>query len=475
MNKYFFFDRGILNGYMLSNAKMEVNKITKDVEHNPLFREDFFSEPPRKWEVRYDNGYPNLIYDPIYKVYRCYYTCFTYDNSAAETPLEERGYTNYKPKENRITSLCYAESIDGIHFTKPNLGLVEFENSKENNILMRYAHGTGVFLDKEETDPKKRYKLITKVEYNHNRNYMAVAFSEDGIHFTKPLEWSKYNPAADSHNFVFRDPQTGKFLLFTRTWKNGVRICARSESSDFINWSEPIEVLRGTGFENEVYSMAVFPYEGLYLGLASIYHNGDTEADNFDTVDLELKYSTRSDAWDSVAMGDYLIPRGQGTYPNGEFDCGCIYAAAPIEIENKLWIYYMGGNGRHTNFRETSFARGWLEKDKFAGYINKNEEKESKLVTSHFCLYGTNLSVLADMEENGLLKIALGTKSGVVYEGFEEENCILEKQEDGYYKLSYKNKSLNELRNKPVSLHITFKKAKLYAMKGDLENYMLKY
>src|SRR5262245_6620382 len=30
---------------------------------------------------------------------------------------------------------CYAESEDGTHFTRPNLGLVEFKGSKENNII----------------------------------------------------------------------------------------------------------------------------------------------------------------------------------------------------------------------------------------------------------------------------------------------------------------------------------------------------
>lgn len=474
-NKYFFFDSGVLNGYLMTNATIKVNKLHKDTENNPLFQEDFFADPPRKWEVRYDNAYPNLIYDDKYQVYRCYYTCFTYDESAANTPLSERADTSYRPMGNRITSLCYAESVDGVHFTKPNLGLVEFEGSTDNNILMRYAHGTGVFLDKMEIDPQKRFKLMTKVEYNNNRHYMAVAFSEDGIHFTKPLEWPHFNPAADSHNFVLRDPKTGKFLLFTRIWKNGLRICARSESTDFINWSEPVEVLRGSGFGNEVYSMVVYPTDNLYLGIASMYHNGDTLASDFDTVDVELKYSTSTDAWESISPGNYLIERGKGSYPLGDFDCGCIYAAAPLEIDGKIWVYYMGGNGQHTNFRETSFARGWLEKDKFAGYIQKQPELPSKLVTSHFCVYGNDISILADVEEGGTLKVALGTKSGRVYEGYEQENCILTKQPDGYYHVAFANRDLLELRTNPVSFHITFEKATLYAIRGQLENHMLKY
>ena len=44
---------------------------------------------------------------------------------------------------------CYAESMDGIHFTRPNLGLVEFQGSKENNIIYRgvEAHNFAPFRD----------------------------------------------------------------------------------------------------------------------------------------------------------------------------------------------------------------------------------------------------------------------------------------------------------------------------------------
>ena len=135
----------------------------------------------------------------------------------------------------------------------------------------------------------------------------------------------------------------------------------------------------------------------------------------------------------------------------------------------------MGGNGRHTGFRETSFARDWLEKDKFAGYVPRDPKREGKLATSHFTVYGEDLYILADVEKGGSLAVGLGTKGGAVYEGFEQENCVLTRQEDGYWRISFKNKSILELRTKPVSLHITFMAAKLYALKGTLENHRLKY
>ena len=56
------------------------------------------------------------------------------------------------------TSFCYAESRDGVVWTKPDLGLFSYRNNNRNNILFRQigsaaegtlsrVHGAGVFID----------------------------------------------------------------------------------------------------------------------------------------------------------------------------------------------------------------------------------------------------------------------------------------------------------------------------------------
>ena len=63
--------------------------------------------------------------------------------------------------------MCYAESEDGIHWTKPDLGLVELNGSKKNNIclvesevysLSRVNDFLTVLHDPEDPDPERRYK-----------------------------------------------------------------------------------------------------------------------------------------------------------------------------------------------------------------------------------------------------------------------------------------------------------------------------
>lgn len=469
MEKFFFFDRGFLQPQATRNFEVRVCKGVKDRENGPFFREDFFSEPARKWEVRYDNGYPNLFYDPIAGLYRLYYTLFTKDPDSAATPLAERAGKQYTPRGDRVTSTAYAESKDGIHWVKPSLGLVEFEGSRDNNILMLYAHGTSVMLDDQELDPRKRYKLMTRVDYPGTRGFMAVSFSPDGIHWQELLPWPKHNPQADSHNYVFRDPTDGRYKMVTRIWKNGMRISAMCESSDFIHWSEPKEILRGSGFENQVYSMPVFRDGKLFFGLASIFHEGDMDAEDFDCVDLELTMATQVENFDFVAPRDTLIDRGAGKYPTGEFDCGCIYASPPVEIDGKNYIYYMGGNGQHTNYRETSFARAAFEKDKWACLAPKDPERESQVMLSAFHFYGERFEILVDAERISDLKIALyeGYRSKEPMEGYGFDDAVLEPAEDGYYRVRFA-KPLLDLDTKNPCIVIRAKNVRLYTLRGEL-------
>ncbi|EKN66488.1 hypothetical protein BABA_15302 [Neobacillus bataviensis LMG 21833] len=473
--KYLFLDSGIINGHYCENSQLHVQAIQKDQVHNPLFKEGFFADNPKEWEVRYDNAYPNVFFDPFENIYRCYYTLFLKDDDSSQTPLEERPGKQYKPSSTRVTGFCYAYSEDGINWVKPTLGLVEFKGSKENNIIFRNAHGSCVYLDKEEIDTDKRYKLLTKIDYSHENSYMAIAYSSDGVHFTDPIPWPKFNPQADTYNYFFRDPVTKRFVLITRIWKNGLRIPAKSESEDFIHWSEPTEITRGHGFDSQIYSMPIFRYENIYLGLPSMYKEGDRLDENFDTVDVKLNFSVDMDHWEYVTQNESFIPRGEGKYPTGEFDCGCIFASVPVEIDDKLYFYYMGGNGQHTNYRETSFARGFIEKDKFAYYSQKNPDCQSIIYTAGFSFFGNELTLLADLEEGGCIRYEIVNRATLkAVEGFSANECEPITL-SGWQDIKFKEKEITDVGNGTYSLRFIFEKAKLYALDGFLNVIKRKY
>jgi len=137
---------------------------------------------------------------------------------------------------NQVT--CYAESTDGIHFVRPNLGLVEFEGSKENNIIYRgqEAHNFAPFRDENPAaKPEERYRALAGIL---GKLYAFV--SPDGIH------WKKLQPEPvvtkgdfDSLNLSFWDVQTQSYRCFSRYSDGGVRSVQSCTSSDFIHWTDP--------------------------------------------------------------------------------------------------------------------------------------------------------------------------------------------------------------------------------------------
>ncbi len=89
----------------------------------------------------------------------------SFDAKQLKTPAPK----NWRP-------MCYAESKDGIHWTKPNLGLVEFNGNKNNNICLIQGNPQSLTLvndflsvlhDPDDPDPSKRFKVayIAHVPY----------------------------------------------------------------------------------------------------------------------------------------------------------------------------------------------------------------------------------------------------------------------------------------------------------------------
>lgn len=465
MNKYFSFDNGFLQGLQCTNMKIVLNPLHK--ENEVYFTED------KSWEPRFDNSYPNVLYDKKEKIYRIYYTSFLYDAESSNTPLSERVGKNYMPTATRICGLLYAQSTDGINWEKPELNLVEWNGSKANNIIMRDCHGGGVFIDEEELDPAKRYKLITKIDHSHSLRYMACAFSADGIHFTDPIKWTVHDPAADTHNFAFRDKRDGKFKLITREWLNGLRIVSLCESTDFLNWSMPVELTRGEGVGQQIYSMPVYQDGNLYMGLASMYHDGDRNDVDFDTVDVSLRYSSRLSGFEKVS-DEYFIPRSRAPYPQKP-DGGCVYSSVPIRQDGKLYFYYMGGNGQHTNYREGSLMRGYINEDEYASWQVKDGTSEAVITTTGLNFYGENLKILADVDNPSdisveLIKIDREYRFGEVIEDFK----VSLSGEGRLYNIKFPQEIFT-LKNQVCHMRFRMKSGKIYAVYGDFEVLQQRY
>jgi hypothetical protein len=138
--------------------------------------------------------------------------------------------------------VAYAESEDGIRWSRPDLGLVEFQGSKSNNILPEKVFP---FFD---TNPAcatdARYKAITCEEGAGLFGKGSLWFwkSADGIHWTRLAEEPLLvDGKLDSHNLVYYDAVRDEYRLYFRAFRDStppVRDVKTMTSKDFTTWSK---------------------------------------------------------------------------------------------------------------------------------------------------------------------------------------------------------------------------------------------
>ena len=372
--RYLLLDQRIID--RVENATLRVCRAEKDTA-NPLLKED------KPWEVRYDNLYPNVRRDPATELYQCWYSPFIVDEAARDTPVADRSKTKYDP-ERREMGVCYAESRDGIAWTKPDLGLVEFEGSKNNNVVARGPHGAGVYFDPRETEAARRYKMF------YVDRDISGAFSTDGKRWGEAVRLPEIEADGDTHNNAIWVASLGKYVGITRLWddRTGQRLVARTESTDFASWTRAVEVMRADprSPESQTYSMPVFEHEGVFLGLVAIFHVPS------DTVQTELAWSPDTVHWERIDAGSPIIARG----PAGAPDSGCAYAAAPVFEEDHIRLYYGASNGPHTGWRDGFLCLARLRSDRFAGFEASSAGWPATVVTRPVKVTSDDLRVNAD-------------------------------------------------------------------------------
>ncbi len=172
------------------------------------------------------------------------------------------GLEGYTPHE--VT--CYAESDDGIHWTKPPLGLCEYNGSKDNNIILMNDEACHNFTPCIDTNPacppEQHYKALGGVSKG-----LYLFYSADGIHWTKAQPEPVFTKGLfDSQNGMFYDSIRQCYTCYSRLVAelNGGRkgrAIQRCISQDAIHWSEPETLDYGEDAPGmELYTNAIHPY-----------------------------------------------------------------------------------------------------------------------------------------------------------------------------------------------------------------------
>jgi hypothetical protein len=213
------------------------------------------------WEGGTSAAYMTVIKDG--GTYRLYYRGGTKTDTGSIKPGTE------------VT--CYAESPDGKTWVKPKLGLVSFEGSTENNIVLgpnsrRSSCNFAAMLDDRPGVPAaERYKGVGAA--NAREEGLLRFVSPDGIHwkpYSEEVVFEGYK--LDSQNVVSWLPAEQCYAIYMRAWSEGgtpghpkpreaYRTIARAVSKDFQTWSEPVRMqFSGEEKARNLYSNATMPY-----------------------------------------------------------------------------------------------------------------------------------------------------------------------------------------------------------------------
>ena len=424
-------------------------------------------EPEYPWEGQRVYTYGTVHYDAERREFRMWYmSCLSSRPKRRDPRLHHAS----------LDQILYAVSKDGIHWTKPSLGLYEFGGSCRNNIVFD-VHSPSIIVDERENDPGKRYKMACVNSADVGRGYWA-AYSADG------LTWKDYpvNPIVSGGDTitVTRDADTGDYLAFhkqpAQVRGHKRRAVWLAISQDFQKWSEPKLILAPDEQDDawvqrpeqrtEFYVMSGFPYGGQLLGLLSVFrltkiHKSVSanQSPHDGPINIQLTYSRDGRDWKRFEDRSSIIPLGE----LGSFDAGCILGVAnpPVIYNHEVWVYYTAINTTHgapmPPKRITIGRASW----RLDGFVSLDAGPSGGMVeTVPLSVSGDRLEVNVDASK-GSLAVEVLSADGNPQPGFSKEDCEEIRLDDVRHVVRWNGN--NRLKaNQPLRLRFHLKNAKLY-------------
>ncbi len=258
--------------------------------------------------------------------------------------------------------LGYATSKDGIQWKFPDLGVVDFQGSKHNNLVVSHVIGGRVLFAPHARSKAETYKAVF---YRHRPEPVgfSVAFSPDGLRWG-PLVWIKElddsgkrlgTGASDVVN-AFYDPVRREYVSVFKMWsvegdytipvKRGVppprcgrRILGLSRSKDFRRWSQARVILKPDAKDPatlEFYGMPCVIRRGdLFIGFLPCLID-DAPPDGIGWT--ELAVSRDGDHWQRIRRP--FLPRSKET--KGAKDHAIAWISEVVRVGDREHVYYNG-------------------------------------------------------------------------------------------------------------------------------------
>ncbi len=206
---------------------------------------------------------------------------------------------------------CYAESRDGIAWTKPNLGLFEVCGTRSNNVVLAQAapftHNFAPFLD---TRPGVLSTEQFKALAGSSKRGLLAFVSGDGLHWRKLRDKPVFTRGVfDSQNVAFWSEVEQCYALYFRSWTggkfDGFRTVSRTTSTNFLDWSAPVEMTFGDTPPEHLYTSQTHPYfraPHIYIATPMRFMPGRKALTDEQAAALRVQKGYAGDCADAVFM-----------------------------------------------------------------------------------------------------------------------------------------------------------------------------
>lgn len=444
-----------IDHHLIENLNNVSLRLHKPIDEGKVIE---FDEP---WEGLF-SGYTTIIKDG--RLYRAYYRGMPKvggDNSARETT-------------------CYAESLDGINWVKPNLGLFFKDSTYKNNIILAdsppFTHNFTPFLDKKPgVDAKERFKAVA----GSGETGLVGFVSSDGIHWKKINEKPLFTKGLfDSQNVVFWSDEEQQYVLYFRSWTGegygGYRTVSKSTSKDFLSWTEPQKMDFGDTPMEHLYTNQTHPYyraPHIYIGIAARFMPGRQVLSDEQAKELKVNPRYFKDCSDAVLLSS------RGGY---QYDRVFMESFIRPDIGLQNWVSrsnYPALNVVQTGDTEMSvyvnqdyaqpsahLRRYSMRIDGFssatAGY------KGGEMLTKPLIFKGDELLLNYSTSAAGGIKVEILDTEGKAYPGFSAEECQEVIGNEIERAVNWNNdRDVKELEGKTVQLRFIIKDADIFSFK----------
>jgi hypothetical protein len=398
---------------------------------------------------------------------------------------------------------CYAESADGVHWDKPDLGIISRDGSRHNNIVLplegEQLQVSNLCVARDDDAPAdERYKGIARARLPHVGSTLVPGVTYDAIFgYVSPdgLRWrpAEGNPLLtdspfDSHNTLVMDNERGLYVVYTRgldrsvvgpymRWDRnpwglpfgGRRMVRRSESPDFRTWSPLQPALRADADDPlnfHIYTNAAvkYPYAARsYFMFPMILYGDDSDRkarpDQVSAGISDVQFASSRDGvqWDRRFRQPFI---SAGLDPRDWGDRNPVAGVGVVQTgPTEMSVYYQ----RWTYRRETALWRGVLRLDGLVS-VDGPYAGGGEFTTHPIVFEGRHLELNYTTSAGGSVFVELQDRSGVPLPGYgmDEAQELFGDTVAGRVRWN-SGEDLGELAGQVVRLRIRMRDAQLYA------------